>query len=51
MRYGKGWMVLLTLMGLVPGVGRAESAYIVDRLYAIMRTEATETAPAAKTIE
>jgi uncharacterized protein YgiM (DUF1202 family) len=51
MRYGKGWMVLLALVGFVPGVGHAESAYIIDRLYAIMRTEAIETSPVAKTIE
>lgn len=51
MRYGKGWMVFLTLIGLAPGIGHAESAYIVDRLYAIMRTEAIETSPVAKTIE
>jgi uncharacterized protein YgiM (DUF1202 family) len=51
MRYSKGWLVLLALVGLVPGVGHAESAYIIDRLYAIMRTEAIETSPAAKTIE
>jgi len=51
MKYGKGWMVFLTLVGLAPGVGHAESAYIVDRLYAIMRTEAIETSPVAKTIE
>lgn len=51
MKHGKGWMVFLTLIGLAPGAGHAESAYIVDRLYAIMRTEAIETSPVAKTIE
>lgn len=51
MRDGKGWIVLLALVGLAPGIGHAESAYIVDRLYAIMRTEAIETSPVAKTIE
>ena len=51
MKHGKGWLVLLALVGFVPGVGHAESAYIIDRLYAIMRTEAIETSPVAKTIE
>jgi uncharacterized protein YgiM (DUF1202 family) len=51
MRHGKWLMVFLTLVGLAPGVGHAESAYIVDRLFAIVRTEAIETSPVARTIE